>query len=212
MKKETETHDPENMLIEVSEAVPKYDRHIRYTYADYITWGEDVKCELIDGIIYDMSPAPGSMHQDISGNIFGQLFIFLEGKPCKVYHAPFDVRLDPNGADRTVVQPDILVICDRSIITKAGCSGAPDMVIEILSPSNAMKDMMLKSAKYQLAGVREIWMIDPVDKVVMTFYSENGEYKSIHYINKDKIPVKILEGCSIDMARVFAETDIFGVI
>jgi len=211
MKKETETHNPQDMPTEVNEAVPKYDRRIRYTYADYITWGEDVKCELIDGIVYDMSPAPGSKHQRISGTIFGQLNNFLEGKPCIVFHAPYDVRLDPDGADDTVVQPDILVICDRSIITKAGCSGAPDMVIEILSPSNAMKDMMLKNAQYKLAGGREIWMIDPVDKVVMTFYSENGEYKSITYLNNYKIPVKILEGCTIDIARVFAEADALNI-
>jgi len=207
MEKKTEINKSEDMHTEVSEAVPKYDRRVRYTYADYITWGEDVRCELIDGIVYDMSPAPGSIHQDISSNLLGQLFNYFEGKPCKVFHAPFDVRLDPDGADDTVVQPDILVICDRSIITKAGCSGAPDMVIEILSPSNAMKDMMLKNAKYQQAGVREIWMIDPVDKVVNVHYSEDGVYKSIHYINPDKVPVKIFEGCSVDMARIFNEAD-----
>jgi len=207
MEKNIKINKPEDMHTEVSEAVPKYDKRVRYTYADYITWGEDVRCELIDGIVYDMSPAPGPMHQSISGDLHTQLNNFFEGKPCKVFHAPFDVRLDPTGADDTVVQPDILIICDRSIITKAGCSGAPDMVIEILSPSNATKDMMLKNAKYQQAGVREIWMIDPVDKVVNIHYSEDRAYKSIHYLNPDIVPVKIFEGCSVDMARIFDEAD-----
>jgi len=207
METKTELNKSEDMHTEVNEAVPKYDRRVRYTYADYITWGDDVRCELIDGIVYDMSPAPGSIHQDISGGLLEQMYNFFADKSCKVFHAPFDVRLDPDGADDTVVQPDILIICDRSIITKAGCSGAPDMVIEILSPSNAVKDMMLKNAKYQLAGVREIWMIDPTDKVVNIHYSEDGVYKSIHYINPDNVPVKIFEGCSVDMARIFNEAD-----
>ena len=174
-----------------------------------MTWGEDVHCELIDGIIYDMSPSPGWVHQSISAKLVKQLGNFLEGKPCVVFHAPFDVRLNVNEGDNTVVQPDVLVICDRSIITKTGCTGAPDMVIEILSPSNARKDVILKRVKYQEAGVREIWMLDPEDRIVQVFTQKKGQYSYIDYINSENIPLTALEGCSINMAQIFAEIDEF---
>jgi Uma2 family endonuclease len=179
----------------------------RYTYAEYCTWGEDVRCELIDGVVYDMSPAPGTLHQGISGNIHGQLFIFLQNKHCKVFSAPFDVRLHA-GDDYTVVQPDIVVICDNSKITKAGCTGAPDMVIEILSPSTASKDMLLKYTKYLQAGVREYWVVDPQTRIVRVMILNDGKYDSIDYLEAGLIPVRVLEGCEIDMKRAFEDLGI----
>ena len=193
--------------MEVNEAAPKYDPNKRYTYADYATWGEGVRCELIDGVVYDMSPAPWWGHQDVSGHLFGQLFIFLDGKPCKVFHAPFDVRLSADEGDDTVLQPDVVVICDRSIIKGTGCTGAPDMVIEVLSPSTASKDLIFKRIKYQHAGVREIWFVDPGSRIVQTHLLEDGKYSPIDYINAEKVQVRVLEGCVIDMARVFADID-----
>ena len=193
------------MDVEVNETARKYDLQKRYTYADYVTWGEGVRCELIDGVVYDMSPAPGTIHQDISMSLAFQLRAFLDGKPCKVFHAPFDVRLNADGADDTVVQPDIVVICDRSIIKKAGCVGAPDMVIEILSPSTAKKDLVIKHNKYLNAGIREFWIVDPESMIIRVFLLEDGKYSSIDYLGIDKIPVNVLEGLEIDIKRLFAD-------
>ena len=191
--------------------LPDIKKGQRYTYADYCTWGEDVRCELIDGVVYDMSPAPGWMHQDLSRNLIGQLFNFLEGKTCKVFHAPFDVRLD-DDYDGTVVQPDIVVICDRSIISGTGCTGAPDMVVEILSPSTASKDMLVKFNRYLKAGVREYWIVDPQTRVVRVCSLNNGKYDSIDYLDADKIAVNVLEGCEIDIKRLFADLDAEGAL
>jgi len=197
------------MEIEVNEIAKKYDRKKLYTFSDYMTWGEDVRCELIDGVVYDMSPAPGWVHQGISGKLVRQLDVFLDSKPCMVFQGPFDVRLDPDGADDTVVQPDVTVICDRSIMSKTGCMGAPDMVVEVLSPSTAKKDLVQKRIKYQQAGIREIWIIDPETRIVQVFSIEDGKYSSIDYINAEKIPVSVLDGCVVDMARIFADIDEF---
>ena len=192
--------------MEVNEAARKFERGKRYTYADYCTWGDDVRCELIDGVVYDMSPAPGWVHQGLSMNLLGQFFVFLEGKPCKVFHAPFDVRLSSED-DYTVVQPDIVVICDRSKISGTGCIGAPDMVVEILSPSTASKDMLLKFIKYQKAGVREYWIVDPQTKVIRVCILNNGKYDSIDYHDADKIAANILDGFEIDIKRLFADIE-----
>jgi len=187
--------------------LPLIDKNKRYTYADYITWGEDVRCELIDGVVYDMSPAPGWLHQELSTNLLGQLFNFLEGKTCKVFHAPFDVRLNYDSDDDSVVQPDIVVICNSDIISGTGCTGAPDMVIEILSPSTASKDMIVKYNRYLRAGVREYWIVDPQTKTVRVCVHKDGKYDSIDYLDPGKLQVSVLEGCEIDMKRVFANLD-----
>jgi len=185
--------------------LPALDKSKRYTYADYCSWGEDVRCELIDGVVYDMSPAPTSAHQRISGNLFAQLYVFLQGKPCKVFYAPFDVRLDPGAGDDSVVQPDILVICDMSKITDSGCDGAPDMVVEILSPSTASKDMLLKHRKYLQACVREYWVVDPQLKIVRVHVLKDGRYDYIDYLETSRVPVRTLDGCEIDIQKVFAD-------
>ena len=184
---------------------PAVKKEQRYTYADYRAWDDDDRWELIDGIAYAMSPAPTWMHQEISGNLFGQLYVFLDGKPCKVFHAPFDVRLNADTHDDTVVQPDLVVICDHSKLRGTGCVGAPDMVIEILSPSTASRDMLLKYNKYLRAGVREYWIVDPETRMVRVCTLKDGKYDSNDYMDADKIPVQVLEGCEIDIKRVFAE-------
>jgi Uma2 family endonuclease len=145
----------------------------------------------------------------VSGDLFGQLRDFLKGKPCKVYHAPFGVRLFPkeDNSDDTFVEPDIVVICDRSKIDKRGCNGAPDLVIEILSPSNSRLDKLLKFHKYLEAGVREYWIVDPEEKTVQTHILDNGHYIANIYDEKGKVPVSVLNGCVIDLAAVF-ESDI----
>jgi len=176
-----------------------------YTYDDYLKWEDAERCELIDGEIYAMSPAPTWKHQGISSNLHGQLFDFLKGKPCKVFAAPFDVRLNAGTYDNTVVQPDLVVICDRSKLSGTGCAGAPDMVIEILSPSTAGYDRVDKFNQYLIAKVREYWIVDPESKTVSVHVLKDGEYITRAYAKTAKVPVHVLEGCVIDLADVFEE-------
>ena len=183
------------------DAIPK---DTRYTYADYLTWNDEVRYELIDGVPHMMSPAPAWEHQSISVELCGQLRDFLKGKPCKVFAAPFDVRLSAREGDDTVVQPDLLVICDLSKLSGTGCVGAPDMVIEILSPSTAGRDCIIKYQAYLNAEVREYWVVDPETKTVLTHMYHEGEYKTHGYAEADTVPVHVLDGCTIRLADVFA--------
>ena len=151
-----------------------------HTYADYCTWPEDIRYELIDGIAYAMSPAPTRRHQQTVLDVASQLRHALKGTPCRPYIAPFDVRL-PRGNEtddeiETVVQPDISVICDKSKLDDRGCRGAPDWIIEVLSPSTAGHDQIVKRALYERAGVREYWLVHPVDKVLTLYALTDGAY------------------------------------
>ena len=177
----------------------------RYTYADYYKWDDGVRYELIDGVAYMMSPAPLRAHQEIIGELYMQLRQFLKGKTCKVYLSPFDVRLNADENDDIVVQPDLVVVCDISKLDKYGCKGAPDMAIEVASPSSARMDRLLKMQKYLKYGVREYWIVDPDSKTVQAFILENGNYIVNAYADTDEAPVRILDGCVINLADVFAE-------
>jgi len=178
----------------------------KYTYADYAKWDDDKRYELIGGVAYMMSPAPLRQHQDILVEMVWQFKSFLKGKPCKVYAAPFDVRLNAAGdTDDTVVQPDIVIVCDKSKLDKKGCNGAPDMVVEILSPSTVNLDRLIKFNKYLEAGVREYWIVDPETRSVQACMRENGKYVVSMYSDADTAPVKVLPGCLIDLKDVFAE-------
>jgi Uma2 family endonuclease len=171
----------------------------KYTYADYLTWNDGKRYELIDGEVYMMSPAPSSVHQEISGRLFARLFNYLEGKTCKVFAAPFDVRLNAD----TVVQPDISVICDLNKIDERGCKGAPDMVVEILSPSSTRHDQFTKFKKYLAAGVQEFWIVNPETRTLQVHILKDEEYVSRAYGDTDSVPVSVLEDCHINMAEVF---------
>jgi len=188
--------------LKVKEAVPDYEK--KYTYADYLTWDDEKRWELIDGVPYLMS-APSWRHQEILGNLFLKFGNFLDGKSCKVFVAPFDVRLNMDTTDDTVVQPDLVVICDKSIMMKTGCQAAPDMAIEILSPSTSIKDRALKLELYQRTEVREYWIVDPDEKLVHTHILDNGRYYISCYTENDKAPVHILDGFAINLTDVFAE-------
>ena len=177
------------------------DEH--YTYADYCAWAPDVRCELIEGVSYLMSPAPTWRHQGILFELAGQFRNFLKGKPCKAFTAPFDVRLNADTCDDTVLQPDLVVICDRSKLSATGCVGAPDMVIEIISPSTAAHDKVLKFNQYLQAGVREYWIVDPDSKTVSVHLLKDGEYAARAYTDTDVVPVHVLEGCEICLMDVF---------
>jgi len=174
-----------------------------FTYADYCTWNDGERWELIDGEAFAMSPAPAWSHQEVSGNLFLQFASFLKGKQCKVFSAPFDVRLNASGRDDIVVQPDIVVICDRTKLLGTGCIGAPDMVVEIVSPGTARRDRTEKLILYQRSGVREYWIVDPDTKTMQAHILENGRYYVAGYTDADSAPVHVLEGCTINLADVF---------
>ena len=175
-----------------------------YTYEDYLNRDDDVRFELIDGVIYMMAtPAPN--HQIIAGEIHGQLWTFLKGRQCKAFIAPFSVKLSVGEGKDTVLEPDLVVLCDKSQLDKYGCVGGPDMVVEVLSPSTSKKDKTLKFEKYRQAGVRELWIIDPKKKSTSVYILSCGEYTAKTYSDTDIVPVHVLEGCRINLNEVFSE-------
>jgi len=188
---------------DVGEAVRKYNENGFFTYADYEHWDDGNRYELIDGVAYMMS-APSTAHQSILGELYLQLATYLKGKSCRVFLAPYDVCLTGLGdEDDTVVQPDVLVVCDESIIDKKRCNGAPDMTIEILSPSTSKHDLLTKLVKYQKAGVREYWIVDPDSEIVNVYLLENGHYVIHSYESNETITVNILDNCVISLPDVF---------
>lgn len=152
----------------------------KYTYADYLTWSEEIRVELIAGKVSEMSPAPYSIHQIISGNIFAALFLFCKSKNYKVLVAPFDVRFPEKGTEdhniTTVVQPDICVICDKNKIDVRGCLGSPDLIVEIVSKSTQKKDLNDKFNLYESTGVKEYWIVFPAEKYLSIYYLKDGFY------------------------------------
>ncbi len=188
------------------------DLNKRYTYADYLTWMDDVRRELFDGFIQLMTPAPSRIHQKISTTLSSIFWIFLRNKSCEVYHAPSDVRL-PKGkqakADKkifTVLQPDVYVICDLTKMDDRGCLGAPDMIIEIISGKNSKRDVKDKFEIYQEHGVHEYWIVSPNDETVTVFVLDDKrkfKFKGM-YAGDDKIPVNIFNGeLKVDLTEVF---------
>ena len=184
-----------------------YKLNETFTYADYSSWDtSDMKSgerfELIDGIAYAMS-APVAKHQKILRELSGLLWSFLKGKPFEVFTAPFDVRLFPEDdeSDTTVVQPDILVICDKSKLSDGrACKGAPDLIIEILSPASVMMDRQIKAEKYRIAGVKEYWIVNPDTLDIMINRLADGRYVSAVYT--DIAESAVLPGFKVDLNSV----------
>ena len=188
-----------DIFMEIKEALPEYKR---YTYEDYCAWDDDKRRELIDGVPYAMA-SPSIAHQEILGALHNQIYSFLKGKPCKVLAAPVDVRLNYDSSDDIVVQPDLLVVCDQSKLDGKSCKGAPDMTIEIISRSTAMRDKVLKFNRYLTAGVREYWVVEPDSKSVSVHLLKSGEYVTRAYGGDDCVPVNVLDGCDIDFTEIF---------
>ena len=199
----------------MSSALEKIEEKEYYTYADYLEWDEEVRAEIINGVVYMMS-TPLTIHQRIVGRLSVKIATFLEGKPCEVFTAPFRVRLFPkeDKSDDIVVVPDVVVICDPSKIDERGCNGAPDLVIEVLSPPDREKDRLLKFNLYMEARVREHWVVFPESKEIEVNIYDRGHF--IHNIfgvhapdaKKDKfiqeiIPVTVLPGLEIDAKDIF---------
>ncbi len=182
------------------------------TYSDYLRYTEDDRFELIAGEVYDMSPAPSRRHQEVSGELFKQIAVFLTGKSCRVYSAPFDVRLseadETEEETSTVVQPDISVICDHKKLDDKGCKGAPDFIAEIISPSTASKDNITKAALYEKHGVKEYWIVHPLDNIiVIRRLGENGKYTPADfYEGKGTMELAVLPDLAIDLDTLFDNT------
>lgn len=163
-------------------SLDQLDLSKRYSYADYFLWKFRERVELFRGFIHKMSPAPSSRHQIVCGNLFLQYGNFFFNKTCKVFAAPFDVRLPDSRKQEgdeqvfTVVQPDICVICNSEKIDDRGCIGAPDLVIEILSPGNTQNEMGIKFDLYEESGVKEYWLVEPQERVIIVYVLKGGKY------------------------------------
>ncbi len=188
------------------------DANKKYSFADYLTWVDDKRRELFDGIAKLMTPAPSSFHQEVSGELFTFFKNYLKKKQCKVFHAPFDVRLPDNietSDDKiyTVVQPDISVICDLLKVDKRGCLGAPDLIVEIVS-LDSKRDIEDKFQLYQKHGVKEYWIVYPNEKSISVFVLENEKYKLVGmYAETGKIKVNIFDDLYIDLEEIFRGFD-----
>lgn len=183
----------------------------RYTYADLLEWDDDVRYELYSGIPVALA-SPTDIHQSILGELYLQFGNYLKGKKCKAYFAPFDVRLFEEKEDHpkdvdTVVQPDLMVVCDQNKVDRHGVHGAPDLVIEIISNSSRRLDRLTKLNLYQKAGVREYWIVDPDSCVVSVYTLKDGVYRTAAAYGADSsIRVGVLNDCTIDLSTVFPET------
>lgn len=176
----------------------------QYSISDYLSWQFSERVELFRGFIAKMSPAPNTFHQEYSGNLHYYFKDYLKNKNCKVFSAPIDVYL-PTKDKKSVVQPDIIVVCDLTKIQIKGCVGAPDIVVEILSPGNSKKEMNDKYDLYEEAGVKEYWVVFPDEQVVQIYENLNGHFQSRKPLaNGDKITTPILEGFELEVDEIFA--------
>lgn len=176
-----------------------------FTVSDYLEWPDEERWELIDGVAYDMSPAPTTPHQDLIGEVFLQTATLLRGKPCRPFMAPFDVYLPKVKTDlrdrrnNVVVQPDMVVICDRAKLDRRGCIGAPDWIVEVLSPYTSAKDQTVKRELYEREGVKEYWLLHPDDRVLNVYRLVRGRYGKPHaQALSGKTKVVALAGLEID--------------
>ncbi|EMS32110.1 hypothetical protein C943_01372 [Mariniradius saccharolyticus AK6] len=202
--------DIEEKISKVEEPSAEYGV---YTYEDYLSWNLDVMVELIKGKIFKKAAAaPRRRHQGISGNVFSSFHSFLKGKKCKVYEAPFDVRLPvkskKNKDIHTVVQPDICVICDPSKLDDFGCIGAPDLIIEILSPGNNQLELTRKYDVYQESGVREYWIIHPDEHTLLVYTLVDGFYQPSRLMTHGDVVKSIaVPGFELELGEVFRDLD-----
>lgn len=190
-------------------SLSQLDLSKNYTYADYLTWQLKEKIELIKGKILAMSPAPARRHQDIAFNLSRILDRHFYKKPCKVYFAPFDVRLySPSKEITTVVQPDLCVICDLTKLDEKGCLGSPDLIVEIVSPGNSKKEMGIKFDLYQEVGVREYWIVSPQEETILIYVLKDGVFVGMRPLANGETKTAnsvIFPELSFEVADVFLE-------
>ncbi|SHN30597.1 Endonuclease, Uma2 family (restriction endonuclease fold) [Cyclobacterium lianum] len=202
-----EEEEPKNKLKK------PFTEYGRYSYADYLSWQMDEMVELIKGKVFrSAAAAPRRIHQEISGKVFNKLFNFLEKHPCKVYEAPFDVRLPVKSKKNedidTVVQPDICVICDTRKLDDLGCIGAPDLIVEILSPGSNKKELKYKYEVYEESGVLEYWIIHPDEQTVMAYTLKEGKYIPSRLMTSGDVVRSVsISGFQLDLKYVFKDLD-----
>ena len=190
--------------------IPLLQDEKEYTYADYLTYPDDERWEIIDGVPYSQA-APAPIHQEVLTELVRQIANYLTDKSCKVYPALFCVRL-PLGYEKNekevknIVEPDISIVCDKSKLDNKGCNGAPDMIIEIISPSSVKMDRVIKLNKYEKAGVQEYWIVEPDQKLVSVFVLQGNQRfgRTELYTEDDKITVSIFPDLIIDLSLAFA--------
>lgn len=172
----------------------------RFTWNDYRAWPDSERWELINGVVYAMSPAPSTQHQSVTLNLVTLLKARLAGKPCKPFIAPTDVKL----SDLDVVQPDILIVCNPARITPSHIEGAPDVVVEVLSPGTSSKDLREKKALYERFGVAEYLVVDPLEQYAIRFlHGADGFDKGIVFAADETLTLATLEGVAIPLWEVF---------
>lgn len=176
----------------------------KYSYAEYLTWQFEKRLELIKGKIYEMTPAPRRRHQDISNAIEKVFFEYFQSDPCKVYHAPFDVRFPgKDGKTDTVVQPDICVICELDKLDEFGCVGAPDLIVEIISETTARKDYRDKYDLYESEGVKEYWIADPDGFIDLFVLNDKNYTLKQKYLKGDTLESTVFPELSFNLDTVF---------
>ena len=189
------------------------DTSLTYNYANYLNWLFVDRVELIKGKIFKMRPAPSRIHQKISIRIVSPLANFLRGKTCEVYTAPFDVRFPTESKDDkdvfTVLQPDICVVCDKSKLDDRGCIGAPDIIVEILSPGNSKMELLHKYKVYEEFGVKEYWVVSQSDQSILIYSLNNlGKFQpSKIFTLTEKINSTVLEGFELALDDIFGDLD-----
>lgn len=189
---------------------PEYDYGVHYTYADYMNFTFNEMVEVIKGKIFKMSPAPSTVHQKVSRNLCGIIFNTLKGQKCQFFNAPFDVILPIKGKDflqsDKIVQPDIVVVCDVDKIKEKGCFGAPDLIIEIISPHTSKKDIQLKYEIYEESGVNEYWIVEPINQTIEVFILVDEKYQRVTtYVQDDVFESIAVPGIIVDMMEIFSE-------
>jgi len=184
-----------------------------YSYADYLTWKFEQTVELIRGRIFPMA-GPARLHQKISREICHLFYLYFKGKTCEFYNAPFDVRLynrnksvKRNKDVYTVVQPDICIICDQNKLDAKGCLGAPDLMVEILSPGNSTREMRIKKNLYEESGVREYWIVDPEHETIFQFHlMDNGVFSpATIYTNDETLTSAAFPDFKLEIKEIFKD-------
>ena len=198
------TEEPEHKMEE------PFTSYGRYSYADYLTWEMDEMVELIKGKVFRQAAAPRRKHQEIVTRVLGELYVLLDGKTCRAYTAPFDVRLPSQSLNDedifTVVQPDICVVCDPEKLDPAGCIGAPDLIVEILSPGNNKKELQNKYNVYEESGVKEYWVIHPEEMTLLIYSLTEEVYTASKlYTLGDVVSSNCIEGFTLDLDQVFRD-------
>jgi len=180
------------------------------TYEDYLKFPSDERWEIIDGVAYNMSPAPATRHQEVAGTLYRKISDALEGRPCRAFIAPFDVRLplddEPDDEVTTVLQPDVVVICERAKVDTRGCRGAPDFVIEVASFSSTSRDQIQKARVYERHGVKEYWVVHPWDRLVyIRRLGADGLFGNIDIVSEGTVAVRAIPGLSVDLSLALAQ-------